>query len=210
MTTQPRRLIFSLSKGQVLPKGDKGPKDKTQKHTQHNTMRTYEATAYTFNELGDKAKQSAKDSFFANSGYSWADDAFASLKAFAKAFDARIVDYSIDYWHTSPSYAEFDAPEMERPEIEARIKMLGNLDPVTFRGLGECKLTGYCADEDALDGLRKAFYSGESDLNELLQEGFESWLKAAQADCEHQASDEAFAELCEANGYEFDEDGTML
>ena len=173
-------------------------------------MRTYEAIAYTFNELGDKAKQSAKDSFFADSGYSWADDAFASLKAFAKAFDARITNYSIDYWNASPSYAEFDAPEMERSEIEARIKMLGNFDPVTFRGLGECKLTGYCADEDALDGLRKEFYAGESDLNELLQSGFWTWLQAAQADCEHQASDEAFAELCEANGYEFDEDGTML
>ena len=120
------------------------------------------------------------------------------------------MDYEIDYWNASPSGIEFDAPEMERSEIEARIKMLGNFDPVTFRGLGECKLTGYCADEDALDGLRKAFYSGESDLNELLQEGFESWIKAAQADCEYQASDEAFAELCEANGYEFEEDGTML
>lgn len=173
-------------------------------------MRTYEATAYSFNELGDKAKQSAKDSFFECHGYSWADEAFASLKAFAKEFDARITDYSIDYWNTSPSYADFDAPEMERSQIEARIKMLGAFDPVTFRGLGDCKLTGYCADEDVLDGLRKAFYEGEADLNELLQEGFWTWLKAAQTDCEYQASDEAFSDLCEANGYEFDEDGTML
>jgi hypothetical protein len=173
-------------------------------------MRTYEAKAYTFGELSDEAKDTAKQDYFSGAGYSWSEDALASLKAFAKAFDARLSDYSIDWFRSTYSDAEFDAPEMSRREIGRRLRALGTYDKKTLRGHGECKLTGYCADEDALDGMRKAYFAGESDLGELLQEGFQSWLTAAQADAEYQFSDEAFAETCEANSYEFDEAGRML
>ena len=170
-------------------------------------MRTYEATAYTFDELSEEAKDNAKQRYFSVAGYSWSEDALASLKAFAKAFDARLSDYQIDWFNSTYSDAEFDAPEMSRREIGRRLRALGSYDKKTLRGNGECKLTGYCADEDALDGMRKAYFAGESDLGELLQEGFSSWLKAAQADAEDQYSDERFAEFCEANEYEFTEDG---
>ena len=173
-------------------------------------MRTYEAKAYTFDELSEKAKDAAKQDYFSGAGYSWSEDALASLKALAKAFGARLSEYQIDWFSSTYSSAEFDAPEMSRREIGRLLSALGTYDKKTLRGHGECKLTGYCADEDALDGMRKAYFAGESDLGELLQEGFRSWLKAAQADAEYQYSDEAFAEACEANDDEFDESGRML
>jgi hypothetical protein len=173
-------------------------------------MRTYEAKAYTFDELSDQAKDAAKQDYFSGAGYSWSEDALASLKAFAEAFDAKLSDYQIDWFNCTYSSAEFSAPEMSRREVGRRLRALGTYDKKTLRGHGECKLTGYCSDEDALDGMRKAYFAGESDLGELLQEGFWSWLKAAQADAEYQYSDEAFLESCKANDYEFDESGHML
>jgi hypothetical protein len=173
-------------------------------------MRTYQATAYTFDELSDEARERVKQRHGEVWGYSWADEAIASLKAFAKAFDARVSDYSVDWFNCSYSSARFDAPEMSRREIGRRLRALGGYDKKTLKGHGDCKLTGYWTDEDALDGMRKAYFAGESDLCELLQEGFSSWLKAAQADAEDQYSNERFAEFCEANGYEFDEKGRSI
>lgn len=37
-----------------------------------------------------------------------------------------------------------------------------------------------------------------------------TWLRACHADCEYLYSDEAFSELCEVNGWEFEEDGSFF
>ena len=65
-------------------------------------------------------------------------------------------------------------------------------------------MTGYCADEAAIDGFRAAFMAGESDLAVLMQAGYQTWLKDAQSDAEHQ---EGYAEHAEVNAREFTEDG---
>jgi hypothetical protein len=173
-------------------------------------MRTYEAKAFTFDELSDEAKEKAKQRHAEACGYSWDAEAMDSLRKFAQAFDAKLTDWQVDWFAGSPSHADFDAPEMSHAEIARRLLNLGEYSSETLRGAGDCKLTGYCADEDALDGFRKAFFSGEKDLCELLQEGFQSWLTAAQADCEHQYGDEGFSELSGANDWEFDEEGDRL
>lgn len=173
-------------------------------------MRTYEAKAYTFDELSDEAKERAKQRDAEVDGYPWEAEAMDSLRKFAQAFGAKLTDWQVDWFACSPSHADFDAPEMSHAEIARRLLTLGEYSSETLRGCGDCKLTGYAADEDALDGFRKAFFSGEKDLSELLQEGFQSWLAAAQADCAHLYSDKGFSELCGANDWEFDEDGDLL
>ena len=80
----------------------------------------------------------------------------------------------------------------------------------TLHGNGDCKLTGYCADEDAIDGFRITFRTGETDLETLMNAAFETWLKAAQSDARYQFSTEGYAEHCEANRYEFYENGRLL
>lgn len=170
-------------------------------------MRTVEIKVYRFDELSEKAKDKAKQSYMELWGYSWQDDAIASLKALAEAFGAKLRDYEIDFFNVSHSCANFDAPTLSRREIKKILAGLGTYDPKTLRGHGDCKLTGYCMDEDALDGFRRAFVGGESDLGILLKAGFISWLEAAHADCKYQYENAQFSDHCDANNYEFYEDG---
>lgn len=100
-------------------------------------------------------------------------------------------------------------PELEESDIADRLAKLGTFDPITLRGHGKCLLTGYCGDENAIDGFRKAWLGGERDLNKLMQAAFREWLEDGQADCEAQYEDENFSEHCEANEYEFTEEGKL-
>lgn len=165
-------------------------------------------TVYEFNELSDAAKDRARELLC--SEYSWADEAMESLEAFARHFDSKLTDRQINFACAARSTADFSCSDLDTDEIWRRLKELGSFDPKTLIGSGECKLTGYCMDESAIDGFRKAWFSGERDLNELLQAGFESWIQAVQADYEYQRSDEQLAEHCSANEYFFTEEGELV
>lgn len=164
-------------------------------------------TVYEFNELSDAAKDRARE--FLCREYSWAYEAMESLEAFARHFDSKLDDWQINFACAAHSTADFSCSDLDTEETWRRLKELGSFDPKTLMGSGECKLTGYCMDESAIDGFRKAWFSGERDLNELLQAGFESWIQAVQADYEYQRSDEQLAEHCEANEYFFTEKGEL-
>lgn len=170
-------------------------------------MRTIETKVFEFGELSDAAKEKARDWYREGLEYGWADDAMASIKALADHFNGKMKDWAIDWFDNSPSSARFAMPEMEPDEIESKLAQLGTFDPVTLRGHGECKLTGYCADENAIDGFRKAWNAGERDLEKLMDAAFDSWLKDAQADCAYQMSNEAVDESIQCNGYTFTEEG---
>ena len=172
-------------------------------------MRTKTVNVYKFSELSDKAKERAKSNYATGEGYVWAGEAMDSLKALAKHFDGQLKDYEIDWFNSSYSSASFDMPEMTEREIRAKLKELGSYNRKTGKGKGDCKLTGYCLDEDAIDGFRLAFRGGVRDLSALMESAFRSWLKAAQDDCEGYYSDEQFGEHCDVNGYEFDASGDM-
>ena len=141
----------------------------------------------------------------------------ASLKALAEHFGGRLVDWSIDWSGSSYSCATFDMPENEyggdaewHNEIAGKLLMLGSYNAETLKGLGDCKLTGACFDESAIDGFRQAWFAGETDLDKLIQAAFASWLADCQADFADQQTPDQFSETCEANGYEFDENGKLI
>lgn len=169
--------------------------------------RTQQILVYRFSELSEAAKCRAKQAHAAVHGYTWAEEALESLKKLAEHFDGRLRDYSVDFFAASHSWAKFEMPKMTGAEIRRRMKLLGAFNPQTLKGLGDCKLTGFCMDEDAIDGFRKALDDGERDLGVLMEAAFWSWLKAAQDDCEAQYEDEEFAEYADGNGYEYTDDG---
>ena len=174
-------------------------------------MRKISVPIYKFSELSDKAKQKAKDDYAAIFGYNWSEEALESLKALASHFDGSLKDYSIDWFGGSYSYAKFDIPdEMTKTEIKKRLKQLGSYNKKTLKGHGDCKLTGVFTDEAAIDGFREAFHEGETDLQKLLEEAFDSLLKECQKDCEASYEDEQFSETCEANDWEFYENGELV
>ena len=92
---------------------------------------------------------------------------------------------------------------------------------------GTCPLTGVCFDCDALDPMayfcfgvawngEKRVPSGRSlradnavTVKSVIQDCVHSLFKAFNADCEASESMDYFAELCEGNGWTFEEDGTM-
>jgi hypothetical protein len=164
---------------------------------------------YDFSELSDAAKERAKQDHAEACGYPFSTEAMDSIKALAAYFGGSVRDYSVDWFNSSHSSMTFDMPEMEEGEIADLLSRLGTYDEETGKGNGDCKLTGYTADEDAIDGFRLAWRNGERDLSTLMEEAFDSWLKAAQDDCEHIYKDEAFAETCEANSYEFYANGQL-
>lgn len=189
---------------------------------------------YRFNELSDEAKDNvryryAEDGWFRDTEY------MSSLDALVHHFGCTMKDYSIDWTGGSYSSVKFSCPddydyvsgapvsydyvdddgevddvklaEHKIDEIRRRLDQLGSYDPVTLKGHGDCKLTGMCYDESAIDGFRKAFVEGETDLDALLHAAFDSLRDAAEKDYAYDISDEALAEDAEANDSWFYEDG---
>ena len=115
------------------------------------------------------------------SEYFWSDDAINSLNAFADEIGITIDNYRIDWWSASHS-------------------------TVHWRGTPSTKyikedLTGYCMDYP----LTKTF-NKTKDVDEAIY----AWLRECCNDFEHQQTDEYMIEHCEANRYEFDEQGNLI
>lgn len=165
-------------------------------------------TVFKFSELSDKAKQRAKDDYAANNGYHLADEAAKSLEKLAEHFGGEVRNYGIDWFGGTPSSAEFDMPDdMEPDEVKRRLDELGSYNPETLKGNGDCKLTGWATDEDAIDGFREAWHEGERDLEALMQAAFEALVENGQADCEAEYTDENFGQFADENDFEYYENG---
>ena len=174
-------------------------------------MKKIEILLYSFSELSQEAKEYALNKWNENNDYHFGDEALESLKKFAEHFNAELRDWSIDYLEGYRSHVKFVLPEPEPTEKELKemIKSMGSYNKKTLRGLGDCKFTGVCFDENCADGAREAFVKGERNLLELLFAGYGEWHRAVTGDVEYQMSEEAFAETCEANEYTFEENGKM-
>jgi hypothetical protein len=174
--------------------------------------RTREVEVYDYNELEPDAQERALDDFRQDFEFFGGDEAVDSLKAYADHFGVTLRDYNLDPSNANLSDAKFeldwDEDEYTEEYIEEQLDAAGNYDPETFKGHGDCLLTGVCYDENLFDGFRIEFMDGERDMMALLQSGFYELAKAVEADYEYQTSSEAFAETAEANEYEFNEDGS--
>lgn len=170
-------------------------------------MRTIHTDVYTFDELNDQAKQKAMEWYRLMTSYSWSQEAIDSLNKMTERFGGKIKDYSIDFYDNSYSSIDFDMPEMEEAEIKEILDTLGNFNPDTLKGLGDCVLTGVCFDEAVIDGFRQAWYKGERNLDKLMQAGFKTWLEDCQSDALSQLEDEQVAESIRANEYDFTIEG---
>lgn len=178
-------------------------------------MRTIRTKVYQFSELSKAAQENATQINAYDCEFFDAYEFLASLKGLAEHFNCELKDYEIDWLNSSaPSFAYFNVPDYvnnwSEDELKTQVLSMGTYNTDTLRGDGECKFTGVCFDEDAADGLRKAYFEGERDMKELLQAGFKTWFKAANEAYEYQLSLEGFAEHCEANEYEFKADGTRF
>ena len=72
-----------------------------------------------------------------------------------------------------------------------------------------CPLTGYCADEDFLDSLKKSVKSGD-DLKSAFEHLAAVAARLIESESENQAGEEYFLDHAEANGFKFSEDGELI
>lgn len=143
-------------------------------------MRTKTINIYTIAEhpQPEKCFQWIRDNWH-DLGQHCVDEMIDSLKALAKEINGTL-DYSLSIVPDRGEYVtikDFDQDKLER----------------LYAKREDNPLTGVCYDQDAIEAL----YNG--DLGTIL--------KTLHAEGEHLYSDEGLRETCEANEYEFDENG---
>ncbi len=179
-------------------------------------MRTITTTTkiLKYNELTKSAKSTARSGYASSEGYLHAEEAMESIRKLAEHFNGTVTTYEIDWsggcCHSTMSFDMPHESNMDESEIQSRLETLGDFNPETLKGLGDCELTGVCYDEDAIDGFRKKWHEGERDIAKLMEAAFRSLL--AQCHSEYESfygdDDSEFADYCEANNVEFYEDGS--
>ena len=157
-------------------------------------MRVIEQTIYQFDELSDKAKETARD-HFRDLDYVWTNEAKQSIETFCSAFNVSLLDFCVDaycpfYYKTDASNANFRDNNLSQ----------FNRDYMP---------TGYCLDNE----LWMTFYdvfrnTGDAKyaFNEALDAGFGAWRE----DMEYQTTDEYIDDFIIGDGYEFYENGKMF
>ena len=190
-------------------------------------MRTETITVYSFNELSDEAKQTAlngwRESNYQN-GYAWENDNRESLKAFCDLFNVTLDRYNNPRVHATDEILALSGVRLmaylwnNYGNALYKPKYIYNIKQGVHAGMksryskcqveNSCVLTGYCMDDDILQPVYEAMhkpYAG--DFQDLISECIQAYETAVEQDHDYQDSLEYCAESCEANEYEFTEDG---
>lgn len=168
--------------------------------------------------------------------YSWHGENIDSLKAFCNHFDVSLNGYSINC--CGQSYVDIGAEfwgvdDIGDDELKGiRLwKYLNNnnyliVNKKTYSGelkkiisisekvsiFGECHFTGYIMDEALLDPIKK--FMDEPDANmtmqDLMNDCADNFIKFYSEDWEYQYSDEGLKDMCIANDYYFNGDGSVV
>ena len=201
-------------------------------------MRKIEISVFKFSELSEKAKQNALAEYQNDGEYFWADENRQTLESFADRFPITINKWSYGGRGEGVFFTFNESDEIEELNgVRLRTYLINNYYDILFERKPQgaytknektgkwsykrlsritfvetsCPFTGYCVDEDILDPIRTFVNKPNStNFKELIDECFDSWVRACNADYEYQFSEEAYSEHCEANEYEFDESGNLI
>ena len=198
-----------------------------------NDMRTITKTYNIFllAELSTAARETAYSEWLSTFEYPWSSDNRNTLDAFERIFNIKVTDWSYDTCKYSYRFtSQYSAEEEELSGIRLLKYLVNNywhtlFKPRTYYLKGNfkkqrksrvltdssCVLTGYCADEDILKPIYHFLNSPDTDttLYDLMDKCLDSFFKSCRDDMEYQCSEECFEESCEANKYEFLENGKM-
>lgn len=176
--------------------------------------RVIETTVYSFDELSDSAKESARDNF-RNDGnlWGWQSEWWQSAQAFGKIAPIRITSADYDRAQVDIEWTDGDAIA-DLSGLRAW-KWLQNNNWFKWAAkekLGACTLTGYCGDCSFADTFAQYEKNPLSvpDLKQVFYESAQSWVYEAQKDCEYSYSNEAIDQMIECNEYEFTESGGLI
>lgn len=171
-------------------------------------MKTIEINVYSFNELSDDAKQNAIEQYRENHyGFFWSDDYFDSAKKCLDVFNAKLIDYSIDWSNFSGCHWKIDVDDVD--------DVYEYLDSNYYKQYinGKKHPSGFCADDDFFSAMKELIDNQckfEGTLKELLDECLHELFWSACQDYSHQISDEGITETIQCNEYQFTEDGNLF
>jgi hypothetical protein len=195
-------------------------------------MEIREYKVYKFTELSEDAKQKAIQYFREGNDYPWFSECNDSLKGFEKALPIKIRDYSYGE-ELYRSYIQFEVTD-ENVGLLKGLRLRTWLINNFWNDLGKgkfyslptgsyksrhskmtkevsCPFTGYCADEDLIEPIRRFIEKPDKEITFelLIKMCFHSFAKSVASDIEYQNSDEAIIETIEANDYDWTEDGKI-
>jgi len=194
-------------------------------------MKTITTNLYKFDELSESAQEKAITNWRNNTTeYSWIDEYMNSLKEFCSVTGIDLKDWSISPYNHSYIKWEFDGAENIN-SVRLATWLINNwmdsFEKGKYYSIGSigsnhrsryskiqmetcCPLTGYCGDDDliypVLEFIKKP---DNSDINDIIGNCMDSFIKSVNSDCESQDSDEYIKETIEANDYDFTIDGEL-
>lgn len=172
--------------------------------------RTITREVFTFSELSETAKETARDWYRTDLEYHWAGENMDSLKKWANWMNVVITDYSLGgsdnrnnvRWHLN---IEDKIADLRGVRLW---KFFTNQFPLPDLS-GNCPFTGYCFDETLLDVIRDFMARPwDATYRDLIRESIDKYVHDYAADVDYTYENEAVDEAIEANGYEFYEDGS--
>jgi hypothetical protein len=184
-------------------------------------MRAIQVNLYAFDELGDDAKEAARDFFRLCPDHWDSSDWWASAQAFAELAPISIDEADYDRrdvrvrWMGDEDVAELSGLRAWKwlnnngPHV-----LVGNGSPSWLEAAekeaeGNCGLTGFCGDAPLFDPIAEIRDPrAVPTLRELFEDCADRWMREAADDMEYTYSDECIDEMIRADAYEFYEDGT--
>lgn len=165
-------------------------------------MRQETINIYQFEELNEKAQETALEWYRNVQDIHWGDEAIESLTKFCEWFGIELCDWSYGLYDGVTIKTNIEYLSYGDKDVQYSKKYF--LD-----GLSEdCPFTGYCMDETLLDPIRKLKSNDTYAVRiELLQSCLDNWVSNFEAELEHQQTDEYIKENIICNEYEFLENG---
>ena len=157
-------------------------------------MEIVEVKIYSFEELSEDAKDTARDWLRNGLEYPWWDESKGSIRAFVEHFGGQMLDWSLG--------------ERGRDYVKT------DITPENFRGLKlkdfkpDYMPTGFCFDSN-LWGTSHKEWKQTGDPAYAFQQAIEDALCAIARDVEWQSTDECLDETLKLNDYRFTEEGRV-
>lgn len=178
------------------------------------TITTHKILSYTIDEHPDK--EAVYDWIRSN----WHDlgdhilqEYIDSLKGFCRAFDLELKNWSIGIFPDRGEFIDIRVNDELEEIVDIRLYKYVVNNFAEYLA-GDCPFTGVCYDEDLVDPIRDFLKKPALDAGytwqDLVNDCAHNLLKTLHAEGEYTYSDEGLKELCEANEYEFYEDGNFL
>jgi hypothetical protein len=199
-------------------------------------MKTKTVQVYDITELQESARQKAYENWFRVDNYAWERDNNKTLSEFENIFKVKVTDWEYGYRKFVRYKLNIDEDVENLKGVRLLRYLINNCWKYLYKGKfystkgkyingkytykhrrskvmfnNDCVLTGYIADYEILSPIYEFLKKPSNDIsyNDLIRKCLDSWLDYCHKDYEASLTEEYFIETCEANEWQFMENGDM-